>query len=242
MGPVTGIFRNTEELSHYFAEILELKVGQTLPGRYFSIALSGGSTPKKVFEYISKEFKGRVDWDKLLIFWGDERCVGPGNAESNFRMAKESLLDHVPIPAEQVFRIKGEDEPAGEALRYEGLVRKNIQLANGIPQFDMVMLGLGDDGHTASIFPGNLHLFHTDRLFDTAFHPVTRQKRITVTGKVINNAKMVIFLVTGESKSERAATIIGKREGWEKFPAAYIQPGNGELIWLLDEAAATNLM
>ena len=241
MKPSIEIFSDTEKLSRYFAEILELKVHQTPPGRFFSIALSGGSTPKKVFEYISLEFKGRVEWDKILIFWGDERCVEPGDAESNFRMARESLIDHVPIPAKQVFRIKGEDEPASESLRYEGLVRKNVGLANGIPQFDLVMLGLGEDGHTASIFPGNLHLFKTDGFFETAVHPVSNQKRITVTGKMINNARMVVFMVTGGSKADIAATIIEKREGWEKFPAAYVRPGNGELIWLLDEGAAMKL-
>jgi len=156
-------------------------------------------------------------------------------------MAKESLLDHVPIPATNIFRIRGEADPYIEAGRYAEAVGQYVPSYHVTPQFDFIMLGLGEDGHTASIFPGDLHLFRSDRLFEVAENPDTKQKRITATGKMINQARHIVFLITGESKAEMAARIIKKREGWKKLPASKIHPENGELLWLLDDRAAMKL-
>ena len=156
-------------------------------------------------------------------------------------MAKDSFLDYLPIPANNIFRIRGEDNPSVEAGRYDEIVRQFVPSFQNIPQFDFIMLGLGEDGHTASIFPGDLHLFISDRLFEVAVNPQTKQKRITVTGKMINHARNILFLVTGESKAEMVARIIKKREGWEKLPASLVHPEKGELLWLLDEKAAAKL-
>jgi 6-phosphogluconolactonase len=235
------IFQSVEELSQFFAEKIVAGIQQTHSGNHYSIALSGGSTPRKVFEYIALNFKAKIDWTKILIFWSDERCVDPESEESNYRMAKESLLDNVPIPANNIFRIYGEADPSAESARYSGIISQNVSSQNNIPHFDLIMLGLGDDGHTVSIFPGNMHLFTSDKLCMVAENPYSKQKRITVTGQVVNQATTVIFLVTGESKAEMVARIIEKKDGYDKLPAAMVHPENGELIWLLDEQAACKL-
>lgn len=232
------IFSSIQELAQFFAEKLAFYVNGTPAGSFFSIMLSGGSTPRQVFNYLAANFRNRIDWQKVKVFWGDERCVLPDTDESNFRMAKESLLDHVSIPENNVFRIKGEAVPSTEAKRYEEVIRQNVSSIQNIPRFDLIMLGLGEDGHTASIFPDNLHLFNSDKLFEVAEHPLTQQKRITATGAMINNSRHIIFIVTGESKAEMVARIIERKELWEKLPASLVHPENGELLWLLDEKAA----
>ncbi len=241
MGNSIKILKNTEDLSQYFAQHIRSRISEMPEGYFFTIALSGGLTPRSVFQYMANNFREQIEWNRILLFWSDERCVAPENTESNFRMAKESLLDLVPIPANHIFRIKGEAEPSEEAVRYEELVQLNVTPYNEFPQFDFLILGLGDDGHTASIFPGHQKLFNSIRLFEVAEHPITKQKRITATGKLINHARTVAFLVTGEDKSEIVAQILEKRTGWEKLPASFVQPENGELLWLLDENAAKKL-
>jgi 6-phosphogluconolactonase len=235
------IFKSVDELSHFFAQKIADDLQQIPPGNYYSIAFSGGSTPRKVFEYIALNFKDRIDWQKVRIFWSDERCVDPESKESNYRMAKESLLDMVPIPAKNIFRIHGEADPTSEAERYSEVIRKNVPLFGTIPQFDLMMLGLGDDGHTVSIFPGNLHLFDSTKLCEVAVNPYSKQKRISITGRIINAAKTVVFLVTGEAKAEMVDRIIEKKDGWEKLPASMVNPINGNLLWLLDRQAASKL-
>ena len=234
-----NIFKNIDELSNFFAQQLIKRIQNIPEGQFFSMALSGGSTPKAVFQYLAFNFRNQIAWEKILIFWGDERCVAPENEESNYRMAKESLLDQVPIPANNIFRIRGEANPSYEADRYAKVVHQHVSSQNNIPQLDFMMLGLGDDGHTASIFPGNLHLFSSDKLFEVAEHPQTKQKRITATGKLINQALTVAFLATGESKSAMVSTALDRKKEWEKLPASLVHPENGELLWLLDEKAAS---
>ncbi|MDX2443132.1 MAG: 6-phosphogluconolactonase [Bacteroidales bacterium] len=233
-----NIFKNIDELSGFFAQHLKTKVKAIPEGQFFSIALSGGSTPRAVFQYLALNYKTQIPWKKILVFWGDERCVPPESEESNYRMANESLLDQVPIPGSNIFRIMGEARPSNELERYAKLVRQHITLVNGIPQFNFIMLGLGNDGHTASIFPGNLDFFNSEKLFEVAEHPQTKQKRITATGKLINQALNVAFLVTGESKAEMVNIILGHKEDWQKLPASLVHPKDGELIWLLDDKAA----
>lgn len=236
-----NIFKNIDELSNFFAQKLILGVKAIPEGQFFSIALSGGSTPRAVFQYLALNFKTQIAWEKIMVFWGDERCVPPESEESNYRMAKESLLDQVSINVSNIFRIRGEDMPSIEIDRYAREVRQHINLVNGIPQFNFIMLGLGNDGHTASIFPKNLDLFNSEELFEMAEHPQTNQKRITATGKLINQASVVAFLVTGESKSEMVNIILGYKKDWQKLPASKVQPKDGELIWLIDDKAASML-
>lgn len=236
------IVNSNDELSLVFAKELLARISEIPDGDFFSMALSGGSTPRTVFEFLTKKYSDKINWKKVLIFWGDERCVPPGDNESNFKMAKESFLSHISIPESNIFRIKGENDPKKEAFVYENIVKQKVSMINGIPAFDFFMLGLGSEGHTASIFPNRLELFHSEKLFDIASHPVTQQKRITATGKLINYARFIVFLVTGEAKSEIVAKILDKKSGWGNLPASLVHPENGELLWLLDDEAASKLL
>lgn len=242
MGPSIRIFKNIDELSQFFTKKLASLVKETPGGSYFSMALSGGSTPRQVFDYMALHSGDQIDWHKMLVFWGDERCVEPESEESNFRMAKERLLDFIPIPAINIFRIKGESDPYVEAERYSEIVRRHVLSQNNIPRFDLMMLGLGEDGHTASIFPDNPGLFKSDRLFEVSENPYTKQQRITATGKIINQARHIVFLVTGQSKAEMVARIIERKEGWDKLPAGMVFSASGEQTWWLDDRAASGLM
>jgi len=235
------IFLTLEKLSLYFTQTLSESVNKTPVDRSFSLALSGGSTPKVVFEFIASNFKNSIDWNRVVIFWGDERCVSPENDESNYKMASDSLLNHIPIPDTNIIRIMGENDPLTEAKRYSEIVSKGIPSVNGNPQFDMIMLGLGDDGHTASIFPNNIHLFDSKNLFEVSEHPDTKQKRITATGTIINNSKAVFFLATGKNKSEKVCQILEKKNNSKNYPASLVDPINGELTWLLDNLSAEQL-
>lgn len=233
------ISKSIEELSEAFAQILIGKVNDSHD--HFHIALSGGSTPKNIFEYLAAHHQNTINWNKVKFYWGDERCVPPTDIESNYKMAYDSLLSKLQITASNILRINGENDPALEAKRYSEIVKKLLSPKNNIPKFDIVMLGLGEDGHTASIFPGNIELFNSENLFEVSQHPETKEKRITVTGRIINNAKQVFFLVTGENKSDRTVQIIEKKNGWQYLPASLVQPMDGELIWLLDYLAAQKL-
>lgn len=233
------ISKSIEELSEAFAQILIGKVNNSKD--HFNIALSGGSTPKNIFEYLAAHHQNTIEWRKVKFYWGDERCVPPTDSESNYKMAYDALLGKLQIPAENIFRIKGESDPALEAKRYSEIIKKLLPPKNHISQFDLAMLGLGEDGHTASIFPGNIDLFNSANLFEVSQHPETKQKRITVTGRVINNAKQVLFLVTDGNKADIAAKVIEKKRGWQSLPASLVQPTDGKLIWLLDYPAAQKL-
>jgi 6-phosphogluconolactonase len=238
MERIVKIFNSIDELSQFFAERMAQRIYKSPDGQYFSLMLSGGSTPKAIFKYLVANYKDKINWKKLLIFWGDERCVPPDNNESNFKMANEILLSHIPIPKQNIFRIHGEANPSSEAKRYSKIVKEHVLSKNNIPQFDLIMLGLGEDGHMASIFPGNLQLFESDNLFEAVQHPQTKQKRITASGKLINNAQIVIFFVTGETKAAMVSNLLDKKEGWSDLPASQIHPKNGKLLWLLDHYAA----
>ena len=153
-------------------------------------------------------------------------------------MTKQYLLDKIQIPKENVYRILGEDDPSKEAERYSTVIKKIIPERNKLPSFDLIMLGMGNDGHTASIFPNQLHLIRSEKICETAVHPLTFQKRITLTGTIINNSSQIIFFVTGENKSKILTDILNPSDRSSSFPAAYIKPINGKLSWYLDKDAA----
>jgi 6-phosphogluconolactonase len=241
MNTTVKIFNNTDELAHFLGQFIQNGLQNIPEGQFYSIALSGGSTPKAVFAYLAKHFKDSIHWSKVRIFWSDERCVPPEDAESNYHMAKENLLDHVTIPDAQIFRMMGENDPATEAERYEQVLQENIPGHGTMSSFDLLMLGLGDDGHTASIFPGNLAPFESTKGVEVAVHPQTKQQRITLTGSLINQAHNVAFLATGAGKAEKVVTVVEHHTGWEALPAAHVRPVAGNLLWLLDEAAGQQL-
>lgn len=235
------VFPSREALAQSFAAMLIRDLDRIEPDHYYTIALSGGSTPEFIFRYLSENYAERISWEKLLVFWGDERCVLPEDKESNYRMAYESLLQNVPIPDANIFRIKGEDDPVTEARQYSELVSSMVPFYNGIPQFDLMLLGLGDDGHTASIFPDRIDLFATGHLFEVAVKPDTRQKRITATGKIINNSSKIYYIVTGKGKASIVSEIIEGKRGSELYPASRVMPASGHLVWMLDVPAASLL-
>lgn len=230
------IFNSVNDLSVFFADLLIIKVDKST--EKINLVLSGGSTPELIFKFLAEHFRSKISWNKINFFWGDERCVPPADSESNYKMAYDNLFSSLKIPETNIFRIHGEADPADEAKRYCEIIKNNVRQKNNYPTFDIIMLGLGEDGHTASIFPDQMDLITDDKICSVAVHPVTSQKRITLTGRAINNAKKIIFIVTGENKSKVVSDILNKNTGWEKYPAGFINPGSGKLIWLLDKAAA----
>lgn len=206
---------------------------------YFTIALSGGSTPRFLFTVLGDLYAGTVSWDKVHFFWVDERCVPPEDTESNFRMANETLFTKIEIPEENIHRIKGEADPVKEAERYSKEMLDFTVKRNRLPFFDIILLGMGEDGHTASIFPGYEHLFLTDKICAVVVHPSTGQKRITITGLVINNAASVFFLVTGKNKATIVNNILRDHNDKKQFPASFVKPTDGRLYWFLDAAAGS---
>ncbi len=231
------VFHTVENLSVYLKELVRVKTDNIPEGKYLTLALSGGSTPKKVFNHISSDDQGDVNWEKVRLFWVDERCVPPDDEESNFNMTRNNLLVNINMPDENVFRIHGENDPEEEAGRYNSILKENIESVNSWPKFDILLLGLGEDGHTASIFPGNNSLFHSTKCCEAVTHPQSGQHRITLTGPVMNNAETVIFVVTGSGKAEIVQRVL-KDDHAADLPASQVKPANGSLIWLLDKGAA----
>lgn len=239
MQPKLNIYDNIEALTSGFIDHL-LGLTRQSPSGKFNISLSGGSTPKKIFDSISENYASVFDWQRINFWWGDERCVPPDNPESNFGMTKKHLISNINIPDENIFRIFGEDDPAAECVRYSKLIMDNLISRDGIPIFDTIILGLGADGHIASIFPDQIHLFDSSNICETAVHPDTGQERITITGKVINHAKNVFVLLNGSTKSNIVRIVIND-EMYDKLPVEYISPIAGSYAWFMDRYAAAEL-
>ncbi|MHA7129622.1 6-phosphogluconolactonase [Algoriphagus namhaensis] len=205
------------------------------------VALSGGNSPRKIFDHLAENHGEEIDWTKVNIYWVDERCVHPLNEESNFKMTRDHLLSKINIPEENIHRMRGEDNPHEEAKRYGELLDKLLPAENGVPEFDLIVLGLGDDGHTASIFPDSMELWDSEENCAVAAHPTSGQKRVTLTGKVINTAQAVAFLVTGENKAKIVREITRHQGDYKKYPASLVNPDTPDFIWFLDEEAASEL-
>lgn len=231
-----------ERLAHVaaerFAGIAETAVARA--GR-FTLALAGGSTPKGLYSVLAAEpCRTRVPWPQTHVFWGDERCVPPDHAESNYRMVTETLLRHVPIPPTQIHRMRGEDaDPDRAAADYERVLKAAFGLpAGGLPRFDLILLGMGADGHTASLFPGSPALRETARLVVAHYVERLQSYRLTLTIPVLNEAREIVFLVSGHEKTAilRAVLQGGKRN--DPIPVQLIVPREGRVTWLLDADAA----
>jgi 6-phosphogluconolactonase len=206
----------------------------------FAIALSGGSTPGLLYERLAR--RRALPWSRVHVFWGDERVVPPGHPDSNFGAAERTLLSRVPLPRANVHRVPTETHgPAVAARVYEDELRSFFATPpRGFPRFDLVLLGLGADGHTASLFPGNEALREEERLVLAPLVPSLGGYRITLTLPVINNARSVVFLVSGEGKAGILARVL-EGSGGEELPARLVRPHDGELLWLVDRAAASGL-
>ncbi len=236
---ILHIASTPEQTAARFAEFLsELPDNGSME---YGVALSGGSTPNLLFKHLTANYSDKMPWNRLHLFWGDERCVPHDHEESNYGMARQLLLDHVSIPADRIHPIHCSDNPEQEAQRYAQLLAEVLEVDEGIPLLHLIILGLGADGHTASIFPNATDLIETEKTVGVATHPVSGQTRLTLTLPVINRADQVTFLATGASKAERVADIILKRPGYKQYPAAMVDPAGGECHWFLDEAAASQL-
>ena len=223
------IFENSRELARGAAEHF-VELAQR---NHFTVALSGGSTPKILYQLLAdpdKPFRARAPWSNVHFYWSDERHVPPDHPDSNYRMAHEAMLSRVPVPESNVHRVNGENPSAQEAAdEYEQILE---------PRLDLILLGLGTDGHTASIFPGSDVLHETKRLVAAPWVEKLNTYRITMTLPMLNNGASVLFLVSGSEKAEIVREVL---EGPKKYPAQFVQPTNGELIWMLDRDAAAGL-
>ena len=217
----------------------------------FSVALSGGSTPRILYKTLSRSpFLERVPWEKVYVFWSDERCVPSNHLESNYRMARETLLDHVPLPERNIHRIHGEMEPEQAADEYEHMMqaffsthsdKKKSVSKKPMASFDLIILGMGDDGHTASLFPRTAVIHEQTRLVVAHYVDKLQAWRITLTPVAINTAANVIFIISGESKAERIRQVLAGPYQPDDLPVQLIRPEGGSLLWMLDSAAATLL-
>lgn len=233
------IYSDKQEVAKAFSEYLKEAIDKSEGD--FHMALSGGSTPKAIFDYMADNYKNSIEWNKLHLYWGDERCVPPTDSESNYKMTVDHLLSKINFPKENIHRIHGENDPEKEAIRYGKVLEDNLDADEDGVIFDLVILGMGDDGHTASVFPYNIELWDKDVNCVTAKHPDSGQIRVSLTGKVINNASEVAFLVTGAGKADKVELIINEEKGFEKYPAALVAPMTEKLTWFLDADAAAKL-
>lgn len=209
----------------------------------FTIALSGGSTPKALFNLLATNARNSLPWDRMFFFWGDERHVPPTDPESNYKMANEAMLSKVPVPAGNVFRVPAENPDAATAAQdYEKTLRKFFQLeAAGVPQFDLILLGMGPDGHTASLFPGTSALREKARLVVATWVEKLKTNRLSFTLPVLNAARRVAFLVSGTDKAPALKAVLEENVPGEQYPAKLVHPAPGRLIWFVDRAAASGL-
>jgi len=211
----------------------------------FTIALSGGSTPKVLYALLAEHpsLRNSLPWDKIKVFFGDERHVGPGQADSNFQMATDAMLSKVPLRPDQVHRIKGEyPDTAQAAAEYEEVMRREFGLqAGAFPRFDLILLGMGSEGHTLSLFPGTKALNETQRIVTSNWVGKLCADRVTLTAPAANNAANVIFMITGADKACALKSVLEGPHEPDQLPAQMIQPANGNVSWLVDEAAGSML-
>ncbi len=234
------IYKNDTELAEGFAAYLAERINKLADSAgNVNIGLSGGKTPKLLFRELAENYVSSVNWKEVNFYWVDERCVPPGDEQSNFKSAYELLLSHIDIKGSQIHRIKGEAVPIIEAERYSTEIMNNVETYEGLPSFDILLMGLGEDGHTASIFPNQISLLNSDHLCEVSAHPVTGQKRITMTGALINNSRHLYFLVSGKDKAKTTIDILNNADAAKSYPAYYIKPNFGELMWFMDESAGS---
>lgn len=243
MKPVVHVFENLDKMAEFIAlRFIQKTVNEEINNRQTCIALSGGNTPKTLFRMLSSQsYKDKVNWPHIHLFWVDERCVAPHDQQSNYKMVYDNLLRRISIPDTNVHRIKGEEEPETACQNYATEIREVVPHADNLPRFDWILLGIGDDGHTASLFPNAKTLKEVKKVCVVAEHPVTSQKRVSLTLPVLNNSKIVTFMVSGNSKREVVRKLVCKKEDYIQYPAALVQPHQGILELCLDKAAAIEI-
>jgi len=237
------IFKDRESLSHAAADkFVEIAARSIEKRGCFLVALSGGGTPAGLYRLLANEpYQEQVDWGKTFVFWGDERCVPPDNAGSNYRQAMDILLSHVPIPSKNILRIKGELRPSEAVQDYVHTLKEFANPPFHWPRFNLILLGMGEDGHTASLFPDSDVEPTLPVIVASAHYQDRPTLRVSLTPPVINDAGHIMFLVTGKEKASIFSQVTGELKTPRKLPAQRIHPTDGELTWLVDEAAATEL-
>jgi 6-phosphogluconolactonase len=240
--PKVLVFDTPEEVAQASAErFVDYSIARITDHGSFVVALAGGSTPRRAYELLAaNEFKSRVDWSRVHLFFGDERMVPPDSPESNYHMVNEALLTRITISAANVHRIRGEVDATESAKSYQAELKRFFGTVDW-PQFDLVWLGMGADGHTASLFPGSDALYEETRWVVETTQPHTERDRITLTLPVFNHAARVTFLVTGKEKAATLARLLRSGAADEELPAQKIRPSNGMLEWLVDRAAASKI-
>jgi 6-phosphogluconolactonase len=236
------IFNDIEDLSGAAANLFAVQAAESISKRdRFLVALNGGNTPMRFFQLLAIGHRDQVDWNRVHIFWGDERCVPPDDAGSSYGQARDSLLSRVPIPDSNIHRIMGELAPVEASGNYSNTLRRFASPPLEWPRFDLVYLGMGEDGHTASLFPGS-PVDETGTVIPvTAHYQDCPANRVTLTPAVFNRARRVVFMVTGAKKAVTLAEVLSDRYNPGQYPAQRINPKDGELIWLVDEEAAGKL-
>lgn len=234
-------YSDAHHLAHAAAEMfVALSIPAISEQGRFTVALSGGSTPKTLYQLLAHEpYASQIEWAHVHLFWGDERCVPADHPDSNYRMAREALLQHVPLLTENIHPMHGDIDPAQASAEYEQQLR--IFFGNGLPVFDLILLGMGDDGHTASLFPGTAAIHEQNRWVIGHYVEKLESWRLTLTPVVINAAAQVTFLVAGKSKAERLRDVLKGPYQPDVLPSQIVKPTEGKLLWLVDEEASTLL-
>lgn len=229
----------SQEAARYVVRVASESI--TTHGR-FTLALAGGSTPKKLYGLLASEpYRDQIDWALTEIFWSDERCVPPDNEESNYHLAQEALLSKVPISAAQIHRMPADTEDREQAsLTYIQEIQR-VFGTNGIPSFDLIQLGMGPEGHTASLFPHQASLHEQSRLIMPVTVPKPPPPRLTFTPPLLNAAAHILFLVAGQDKADALQAVLEGEHNPDEYPAQIIRPTQGEVTWMLDPAAASKL-
>lgn len=235
------IFKDNDALSKAATDIFIQVAKHAIETRKrFLVALSGGGTPSGLYRLLANEHhRNEVNWKKTFVFWGDERCVPPDDPGSNYYQANEILLKHMPLPKENTLRVKGELQPERASNAYAHTLKDFADPGLDWPRFDLVLLGMGEDGHTASLFPGSPVEASSPTLAVTGHYQGRPAKRVTLTPLVFNSARKVLFLVTGKSKAVILNQVLSDVLHQEQYPAQRIRPTDGQVIWLVDEAAAS---
>lgn len=229
------VYKNYKQIAHKFVELIHSEFTDIKPN--INIAISGGETFRNIFEKIIEE-NIELDMQRINIYWTDERCVPSTNDQSNFGIFQACYLSKIEYDAAKIFKIDGSVDPEAESENYANILQNNLPVKDGLPIFDLIFLGVGEDGHIASIFPNQIHLLNDDKICDVSIHPANGQKRITITGKVIRNAKKIIVIATGTRKKEIVSKAINKELYNEiDIPALDLHPGPSPVIWMMDKEA-----
>ena len=242
MKPEIHIFKSIEELSRHAAELFVEQAAKAIGERgRFLVGLNGGSTPTRMFQLLATDFREQVDWSKTHIFWGDERIVPTDNPENSYAQARDLFLRHVPIPEANVHHVKTELDPEEAAKDYSRTLKQFAKPLLEQIRFDLIYLGMGEDGHTASLFPGSPVEESEAVIPVSAEYQGRPAQRVTLTPLVINNARLVVFMATGEKKAITLAEVLNGRYDPEHYPVQRIDAKDGKTIWLVDEDAASRL-